>query len=149
MEGFFIFDLTNDLVFKYSNEEMNEKLMEIAKKNGFLAADETSHQKLSPDVLMQVFNPLLANLRFMLIQFDNSFNYVKCKHGFNMVFDDDMMGFLLVTISSVKSIEFMQRTQGVYKVGKYHNITLMRKIKNYFLEFSSSLAWSCNSSAEK
>lgn len=116
MEGFFIFDMANDLVFKLSNEEMNEKLLEISKKNGLLPNDEASHEKLSPDILMQIFNPLLANLRFMLIQFDNSFNYVKCKHGFNMVFDDENFGFLLVTISSTKSIEFMQRTQGAYKV---------------------------------
>lgn len=116
MEGFFIFDMSNDLVFKFSNEGMNEKLLNIAKKNGLLHSDETSHHKLSADVLMQIFNPLLANLRFMLVQFDNSFNYVKCKHGFSMVFDDENFGFLLVTISSTRSIEFMQRTQSVYKV---------------------------------
>lgn len=112
MEGFFIFDMSNDLLFKYSNDEMNEKLSEIAKKNGLLQDKE----QLSSDVLMQIFNPLLANLRFMLIQFDNSFNYVKCKHGFNIVFDDENFGYLLVTVSSIKSIEFMQRTQSVYKV---------------------------------
>lgn len=116
MEGFFVFDMANDLVFRFTNSEMNDKLIEIAKKHELLAPEVTAHETLTTDVLMQIFNPLLANLRFMLIQFDNSFNYVKCKHGFNMVFNDENFGFLLVTISNIKSIEFMQRSMGVYKV---------------------------------
>lgn len=56
-------------------------------------------------------NSLISH-RFMLIQFDNSFNYVKCQYGFNMVFDE-YFGFMFITISDEKSIEFMQRAQGV------------------------------------
>jgi hypothetical protein len=118
MEGFFIFNMASDLVFHFSNKLMNEKLATIARNIG-LFGDEAAQREssfLSTDVLIQIFNPLLANLRFMLIQFDNSFNYVKCKHGFNMVFDDESFGFLFITISDSKSIEFMQRSQGVYKV---------------------------------
>lgn len=110
MDGFFAFDLQNDLIFRFINEPMKEKLVTIARKMGVLAADATS---LSSDVLIHIFNPLLANLRFMLIQFDNSFNYVKCQHGFNMVFDE-YFGFLFITINDDKSIEFMQRSQGIY-----------------------------------
>lgn len=113
MNGFFVFDLSNDLIFKYSNDKMNEKLLSMGRKIGIVSESDTM---LSSDILMQIFNPLLANLRFMLIQFDNSFNYVKCKNGFNMVFDDESFGFLLITISDIKPIEFMQRSQGVYKV---------------------------------
>lgn len=115
MDGFFVFDLSNDLIFKCTNVLMNEKLLSIARNIGIINSDL---QLLSSDILMQIFNPLLANLRFMLIQFDNSFNYVKCKHGFNMVFDDESYGFLLITISDTKTIEHMQRSQGVYKVIK-------------------------------
>lgn len=116
MEGFLVFDMTNDLIYRFTNNEMNDKLIEIAKKNELIAPDETKHEILTTEVLMQIFNPLLANLRFMLIQFDNSFNYVKCKHGFNMVFNDENFGFLLILISNKKSIEFMQRSMGIYKV---------------------------------
>jgi Hermansky-Pudlak syndrome 1 protein len=49
----------------------------------------------------------------MLIQFDNSFNYVKCEHGFNIVFDE-YFGFMFITVNSTRSIEFMQRSQGVF-----------------------------------
>lgn len=124
MEGFFVFDMSNDLLYRFTNNEMNEKLMEIAKKNGLISEIETAHECLTIEVLMQVFNPLLANLRFMLIQFDNSFKFVKCNHGFNMVFNDENFGFLLVTISNTKSIEFMQRSQGIYKVEKF-NLTFL------------------------
>ncbi|KAG5683849.1 hypothetical protein PVAND_013112 [Polypedilum vanderplanki] len=120
MEGFFIFNMANDLVYQFSNNKMNEKLSNLAKNVGLISDEVAPQENLSSDVLMQTFNPLLANLRFMLIQFDNSFNYVKCKHGFNMVFDDESYGFLFITISNTKSIEFMQRSQGVYKAFVKH-----------------------------
>lgn len=86
MDGFFVFDLSNDLLFRYTNEPMKEKLLSIARKMGVISEEDDA---LSSDSLIHIFNPLLANLRFMLIQFDNSFNYVKCQHGFNMVFDGE------------------------------------------------------------
>lgn len=117
MEGFFIFNMASELVYLFSNKLMNEKLSSIARNMG-LIGEEAAAYSLSSDVIIQIFNPLLANLRFMLIQFDNSFNYVKCKHGFNMVFDDESFGFLFISISDSKTIEFMQRSLGVYKVKK-------------------------------
>lgn len=110
MDGFFVFDLGNDLIFKYTNDLMKEKLINIAKKMTVIADDADT---LTADSLIHIFNPLLANLRFMLIQFDNSFNYVKCQHGFNMVFNE-YFGFLFITINDDKSIEYMQRSQGVF-----------------------------------
>ena len=110
MDGLFVFDRSNDLVFKYTNEPMKEKLMSIARKMGVIADDSDS---LSSDSLIHIFNPLLANLRFMCVQFDNSFNYVKCQHGFNIAFDE-YFGFQFITINDDKSIEFMQRSQGVF-----------------------------------
>lgn len=109
MEGFFIFDLSNDLVFRCINQPMRDKLITIGRKMGVI--DESG--AMTSDTLIHIFNPLLANLRFMLIQFDNSFNYVKCQHGFNMVFDE-YFGFLFITINDTRSIEFMQRSQGVF-----------------------------------
>ena len=109
MDGFFVFDLSNDVIFKFANDSMREKLLTIAKRMGVMDDDE---ETLSSDSLIHIFNPLLANLRFMLIQFDNSFNYVKCQHGFNMVFDE-YFGFMFITISDDKSIDFMKRSQGV------------------------------------
>jgi hypothetical protein len=123
MEGFFIFNMASDLVYKFSNHLMNEKLSTIARNMRLIEEEMASQANLSSDVLIQIFNPLLANLRFMLIQFDNSFNYVKCKHGFNMAFDDESFGFLFITISDIKSIEFMQRSQGVYKVRRDKKMT--------------------------
>ena len=116
MEGFFIFDMSNVLIYKYSNEEMDKKLLQIAQKHELIPPEETSFDLLTSDIHMQIFNPLLANCRFMMIQFDNSFNYIKCKHGFNAVFDDGSAGFFLINISNTHSIEFMQRSQGMYKV---------------------------------
>lgn len=110
MDGVFVFDSTNDLVFKYANDLMTTKLLSIARKMGVVEDEAGS---LTSDSLIHIFNPLLANLRFMLIQFDNSFNYVKCQHGFNMVFDEHF-GFMFITINDDKSIEFMQRSQGVF-----------------------------------
>lgn len=110
MDGFFVFDMSNDLVFKYMNEPMSKKLLSIAEKMG---VTDPERDTLSSDSLIHIFSPLLANLRFMLIQFDNSFNYVKCQHGFNMVFAEHF-GFMFITVNDDKSIEFMQRSQGVF-----------------------------------
>lgn len=115
MEGFFVFGMSNDLIFKFGNEMMNERLSSIAKNMKLIGQEELSNENLSSDVLMLIFNPLLSTLRFMYYQFENSFTYVKCKHGFNMVFDESF-GFLFITINDDKSIDFMQRLQGVYKV---------------------------------
>jgi Hermansky-Pudlak syndrome 1 protein len=112
MDGILVFDVSNDLVYRYTNQPMKEKLHSIALKMGILPPDSTT-AALSSDTLIHIFNPLLANLRFMLIQFDNSFNYVKCQHGFNMVFDE-FFGFMFITVSDDKSIEYMQRSQGVF-----------------------------------
>lgn len=110
MDGIFVFDRGNDLIFKYLNEPMKDKLLSIAIKMGVLAEHSDS---LTSDSLIHIFNPLLANLRFMCVQFDNSFNYVKCQHGFNMVFGEHF-GFQFITINDDKSIEFMQRYQSVF-----------------------------------
>lgn len=110
MDGFFVFDMSNDLVFRYTNEPMLEKLLSIAIKMG---VTDPEGETLSSDSLIHIFNPLLANLRFMLIQFDNSFNFVKCQHGFNMVFAEHF-GFMFITINDDKTIEYMQRSQGVF-----------------------------------
>lgn len=112
MDGIFVFDMSNDLVFRNTNELMKEKLLSIASKMGIVAPN-SSTGALTSDTLIHIFNPLLANLRFMLIQFDNSFNFVKCQHGFNMVFDE-FFGFMFITVSDEKPIEFMQRSQGVF-----------------------------------
>lgn len=112
MEGFFVFDMSNDLLFKYTNKLMCDKLAGIAKKMGLTNQNDEKSDSINSDTIIHIFNPLLANLRFMLIQFDNSFNYVKCQHGFNIVFDESF-GFLFITITDDKSIEFMQRKMGV------------------------------------
>lgn len=110
MDGFFVFDRGNDLVFKCINEPMKQKLLSIARQMGVIAED---NENLTNDQLIFIFNPLLANLRFMCVQFDNSFNYVKCQHGFSMVFAEHF-GFQFITVNDDKSIEFMQRSQAVY-----------------------------------
>lgn len=149
MDGFFVFDLSNDLVFKYSNELMNDKLINIGRKIGIINSEEQRETPISYDELIHIFNPLLANLRFMLIQFDNSFNYVKCKHGFNMVFDDESFGFLLITISDCKTIEQMQRSQGVYKVHLHPVDVIIVFLTIFtFLGIHEASCWTSSSSVQ-
>lgn len=107
MEGILVFDMSNDLLYKNLNDGLQKKLISIAKERG-LCEDE-----LTREAFIQIFSPLLANLRFMLIQFDNSFDYVKGEHGFNMVFGE-YLGFIFITISDSNSMEFMHRSQGAF-----------------------------------
>lgn len=60
MDGFFVFDLSNDLVFKYANEPMKARLLSIACKMGVM---DPEADELTSDSLIHIFNPLLANLR--------------------------------------------------------------------------------------
>lgn len=105
-----MFDMSNDLIYQNLNDGLQKKLIDLARERRLCESDEST---LSKEIFIQIFSPLLANLRFMLIQFDNSFDYVKCEHDFNMVFGE-YLGFILITISNTRSIEFMHRSQGVF-----------------------------------
>lgn len=109
MDGILVFDMSNDLIYRNLNEGLKIKLKAIAKERGLCGEPAT----LTTEVFIQIFSPLLANLRFMMIQFDNSFEYVKSELGFNMVFGE-YVGFIFITISDTKSVEFMHRSQGAF-----------------------------------
>lgn len=127
MDGILVFDLSNDLIYKNFNEILNEKIIQIANQRGLIEANTTS---LTTESLIQIFTPVLANLRFMLIQFDNSFDYVKCEHGFNIVFGEHL-GLIFITINDTKSVDFMHRSQGVFiSIARYIFGPLLSNLKS-------------------
>lgn len=72
--------------------------------------DDTD-SKLNPNVIMQLFSPIVTSQHVMASQFGNSYTSMRCHDGTNMVFDE-FMGYTFIYIS-LEEVELMKRTLGV------------------------------------
>lgn len=66
---------------------------------------------LSPNIIMQLFSPIVTSQHVMASQFGNSYTSMKFQDGTNMVFDE-YIGYTFMYIAS-KEVELMRRTLGV------------------------------------
>lgn len=114
MKGILIFDHLNDVLFTKCNKKFANHIQKLAKSQGLIsenkdASDENS--KLNPNIIMQLFSPIVTSQHIMASQFGNSYTSMKCHDGTNMVFDE-FMGYTFIYIS-LEEIELMKRTLGV------------------------------------
>lgn len=65
----------------------------------------------SPNIIMQLFSPIVTSQHVMASQFGNSYTSMKFQDGTNMVFDD-YIGYTFIYIA-MKEVELMRRTLGV------------------------------------
>lgn len=65
----------------------------------------------SPNIIMQLFSPIVTSQHVMASQFGNSYTSMKFQDGTNMVFDE-YIGYTFIYIAS-KEVELMRRTLGV------------------------------------
>lgn len=49
---------------------------------------EGDDSTLSPNVIIQLFSPMVTSQRVMSCQFGNSYTFIQCQDGTNMVFDE-------------------------------------------------------------
>jgi len=65
----------------------------------------------SPNIIMQLFSPIVTSQYLMASQFGNSYTSMKFQDGTNIVFDE-YIGYTFVYIDT-KEIELMRRTIGI------------------------------------
>ncbi|XP_076241341.1 Hermansky-Pudlak syndrome 1 protein isoform X1 [Calliopsis andreniformis] len=128
MKGILIFDHLNDVLFTKCNKKFANHIQKLARMQGLISENRVclSHfykiivkyydvgdieSKLNPNVIMQLFSPIVTSQHVMASQFGNSYTSMKCHDGINMVFDE-FMGYTFIYIS-MEEIELMKRTLGV------------------------------------
>ncbi|XP_015121031.1 Hermansky-Pudlak syndrome 1 protein homolog [Diachasma alloeum] len=112
MRGILIFDHLNDVLFTKCNRKFSKHVHNLGKIQGLIPDDEDEESwKLSANVIMQLFSPVVTSQQVMASQFGNSYTSMQCQDGTNMVFDD-AMGYTFIYVST-DDVEFMKRTLGI------------------------------------
>ncbi|XP_024936234.1 uncharacterized protein LOC107263082 isoform X2 [Cephus cinctus] len=114
MRGILIFDHLNDVLFTKCNKKFTKHIQKLAKIQGLVVEgkmDGECDQKLSPNIIIQLFSPIVTSQNIMASQFGNSYTSVRCQDGTNMVFDD-FMGYTFMYIA-IEDVALMKRTLGV------------------------------------
>ncbi|XP_050449468.1 BLOC-3 complex member HPS1 [Cataglyphis hispanica] len=115
MKGILIFDHLNDVLFAKCNKKFASHILKLARMQGLLDDDKDTRDLknsiLSPNIIMQLFSPIVTSQHVMSSQFGNSYTSMKFEDGTNMVFDE-YIGYTFIYIAT-KEIELMRRTLGV------------------------------------
>ncbi|XP_078033269.1 Hermansky-Pudlak syndrome 1 protein isoform X2 [Augochlora pura] len=117
MKGILIFDHLNDILFTKCNKKFAIHVHKLARMQGLISENkdlqDTSDMdlKLNPNIIMQLFSPIVTSQHVMASQFGNSYTSMKCQDGTNMVFDE-FMGYTFIYIS-LEEVELMKRCLGV------------------------------------
>ncbi|XP_017878116.1 Hermansky-Pudlak syndrome 1 protein homolog [Ceratina calcarata] len=113
MKGILIFDHLNDVLFTKCNKKFANHIQKLAKIQGLISEnkDAVEDSKLNPNIIMQLFSPIVTSQYVMASQFGNSYTSMKCHDGTNMVFDE-FMGYTFIYIST-DDVKLMKRTLGV------------------------------------
>lgn len=130
MDGLFVFDQQNDIVFKKLNDNINKKLFELAKKQELLLDDAVRDLKrkfsvfhfnnfhfylqaegteIDTNIIVQLFSPIIASQRIMFCQFDNSYTSIQLEDDLKFVFEEVKFGLILLTCNS-RCCDFVEFT---------------------------------------
>ncbi|KAJ4431514.1 hypothetical protein ANN_20112 [Periplaneta americana] len=101
----------------------------------------TDDEDISPNVLIQLFSPIVTSQQLMHCQFGNSYTSVQCRDGTNMVFDQ-YMGYLFLHIG-LNDVNWLQRMLGIFITVVKHlcgpNVSVLKKNKSRSLLLSRLL----------
>ncbi|XP_066603341.1 BLOC-3 complex member HPS1 isoform X2 [Prorops nasuta] len=114
MKGILIFDHLNDVLFTKCDKPFAQHIQKLAKLQGLITDYKNIENidiKPSPNIIMQLFSPIVTSQYVMASQFGNTYTSMKCQDGTNMVFDD-FMGYTFIYIS-MEDIEYMKRALGI------------------------------------
>ncbi|RLU22457.1 hypothetical protein DMN91_004735 [Ooceraea biroi] len=114
MRAILIFDNLNDVLFVKCDKKFASHILKLAKTQGLLDDKDTSNLENSipsPNIIMQLFSPIVTSQHLMASQFGNSYTSMKFQDGTNMVFDE-YIGYTFMYIAA-KEIDLMRRTIGV------------------------------------
>ncbi|XP_067012194.1 BLOC-3 complex member HPS1 [Anabrus simplex] len=110
MKCIIIFDQLNDVLYTKYNRKFSKHIKKLGRAQGLISEDKDDDE-VSPNVIIQLFSPIVTSQRIMGCQFGNSYTSVQCDDGTNMVFDE-FMGYLFVHIG-MKDVESLKRLLGI------------------------------------
>ncbi|KAK4882940.1 hypothetical protein RN001_006259 [Aquatica leii] len=96
MKCILVFDYSNDIIYTKYNKKFSTHINELAKTQG-LIPEENKDAKISSNIIVQIFSPIVTSQRIMSCQFGNSYTSIQCENGLNMTFEE-YMGYLFVSI---------------------------------------------------
>ncbi|KAI4501822.1 hypothetical protein M0802_003157 [Mischocyttarus mexicanus] len=114
MKGILIFDNLNDVLFTKCDKKFAFHIQKLARAQGLITENKNTDDvdpKPCPNIIMQLFSPIVTSQYAMASQFSNSYISMKCQDGTNMVFDE-YMGYTFIYVG-IEDIELMKRTLGV------------------------------------
>ncbi|CAG7718726.1 unnamed protein product [Allacma fusca] len=116
MRGLLVFDHSNDVVYINCCTRFVQHVAKLAKTQGLVGSEFTTlygtgRKAIDPNILIQLFSPLVTSQRFMKEQFGNPYASVQCEDGTNIVFQE-YMGFLFLRIGT-DEIPYLKRALGV------------------------------------
>lgn len=76
---------------------------------------ENSEIEIDPDLILQIFSPMITSQRIMNCHFSNCYSSMQCENGINIVFDEVNM----------------------FNIQRLFNIHLIVVIKNYVFFYST------------
>ncbi|XP_043664114.1 Hermansky-Pudlak syndrome 1 protein homolog isoform X4 [Vespula pensylvanica] len=114
MKGILIFDNLNDVLFTKCDKKFAFHIQKLARAQGLITENKSTDDvdpKPCPNIIMQLFSPIVTSQYAMASQFGNSYTSMKCQDGTNMVFDE-YMGYTFIYVG-IEDIELMKRTLGI------------------------------------
>uniref|UniRef100_A0A1Y1JYQ2 Hermansky-Pudlak syndrome 1 protein homolog n=1 Tax=Photinus pyralis TaxID=7054 RepID=A0A1Y1JYQ2_PHOPY len=96
MKCLLVFDYSNDVIYTKYNKKFASHINDLAKLQG-LTSEQNKNAKISSNIIVQIFSPIVTSQRIMSCQFGNSYTSIQCDNGLNMAFEE-FMGYLFVSI---------------------------------------------------
>ncbi|XP_076037717.1 Hermansky-Pudlak syndrome 1 protein [Oratosquilla oratoria] len=89
MLAILVFDQLNDVVYLRCDEKFVRHVHSMAVAQGLLAEAEADQMsQLDPNIVVQLFSPLVTSQRIMAAQFNNPYTSVSCMDGTTVVFKE-------------------------------------------------------------
>lgn len=111
MRGIIIFDFSSDVIYHRFSEDFNKRLLELAIEQTLIEANDEKVKFVTPDILVQIFSPLINSQRIMSCEFNNSYASIQLENDFNCAFEE-FIGYLFMFIGN-EQVDFLQRAAGV------------------------------------
>ncbi|XP_046385699.1 Hermansky-Pudlak syndrome 1 protein isoform X2 [Ischnura elegans] len=121
MRCILVFDHLNDILYSKYDNKFSKHVKLLAYRQGLISGELDGgciRGKLSSNIIIQLFSPIVTSQRLMGCQFGNSYISVQCQDGTNMVFDE-YMGYLFIHIGT-EDVVLMKRTLSICVVFVQH-----------------------------
>ncbi|XP_050420631.1 uncharacterized protein LOC126833377 [Adelges cooleyi] len=114
MRCLIVFDSLNDIVFMKCDTKFCLHIRKLAILQNLIKPTENEEEEnpgIDPDIILQIFSPMVTSQRVMNCHFSNRYSSMQCLNGTNIVFDE-YLGHLFVYIGD-KEVIWQQKVLSV------------------------------------